>query len=169
MKTSNPILLVVAVVLLGFFTLNWFNSGQNQLAPQIAFIDIDGQEHSLTQYAQKPVLMIFWATDCPGCVQEMPELNTLHQDYAQQGLTMIGVAMPHDRPEHITAMREQRQLPYTLTWDKDGTIAKAFNNVRVTPTHFLIAPNGEIVMRKIGELNFDQLREKLHGMGLSPA
>lgn len=169
MKTSNPILLVAAVVLLGIFAMNWLNPAQNQRAPEIAFTDIDGLQHALTQYKQKPVLMIFWATDCPGCVKEMPELNALYRDYANQGLAMIGVAMPHDTPEHITAMREQRQLPYTLTWDEEGVIAQAFNNVRVTPTHFLIAPNGEIVMRKIGELNFEQLREKLHDMGLTPA
>ena len=112
--------------------------------------------------------MIFWATDCPGCVEEMPELNALYRDYAHKGLAMIGVAMSHDSPEHINAMRIDRKLSYILTWDKNNEIATAFNRVRVTPTHFLIAPNGEIVMRKIGALNFKQLRTKLDDMGLTP-
>lgn len=162
--------LLFAVILSGLlFAFIWIKSNSVQLAPEVSFSDIDGQQHTLSQYANKPILMIFWATDCPGCVQEMPELNALYKDYADKGLAMIGVAMSHDSPEHINAMRIQRQLPYTLTWDQNDEIATAFNRVRVTPTHFLIAPNGEIVMRKIGALNFDQLREKLHGMGLTPA
>jgi peroxiredoxin len=167
--TSYKKPLLFAVILSGLlFAIIWMKNSNTQLAPDISFSDIDGQQHTLSQYANKPVLMIFWATDCSGCVQEMPELNALYQNYADQGLAMIGVAMSHDSPEHINAMREQRQLPYTLTWDQNDEIATAFNRVRVTPTHFLIAPNGEIVMRKIGALNFEQLREKLHGMGLTP-
>jgi peroxiredoxin len=167
--TSYKKPLLFAVILSGLlFAIIGMKNSNTQLAPDISFSDIDGQQHTLSQYANKPVLMIFWATDCSGCVQEMPELNALYQNYADQGLAMIGVAMSHDSPEHINAMREQRQLPYTLTWDQNDEIATAFNRVRVTPTHFLIAPNGEIVMRKIGALNFEQLREKLHGMGLTP-
>jgi peroxiredoxin len=81
---------------------------------------------------------------------------------------MIGVAMPHDRPEHIQAMRQQKQLPYLITWDQTGAVTEAFDNVRVTPTHFLISPQGEIVMRKIGTLKTEQLKQRLAMMGLEP-
>jgi len=97
----------------------------------------------------------------------MPELISLHKEYASQGLTMIGVAMPHDSVEHIQTMRAKKQLPYTIVWDKDGAISQAFGNVRVTPTHFLINPEGEIVMRKIGALNSPRLHDMLQNMGLN--
>ena len=164
---KQPLLLTIVVAGL-LFTVIFINNSNVQLVPEISFNDIDGNQHTLSQYTDKPVLMIFWATDCPGCVEEMPDLNTLYRDYADRGLTMIGVAMSHDSPEHISAMRIQRKLSYILTWDKNNEIATAFNRVRVTPTHFLIAPNGEIVMRKIGALNFQQLRNKLEHMGLTP-
>jgi peroxiredoxin len=80
---------------------------------------------------------------------------------------MISVAMPHDYPQHIKAMREDKGLPYLITWDEEGKIAAAFDNVRVTPTHFLISPEGEIVMRKIGELKADSLKQRLASMGLT--
>ena len=164
---KQPLLLTIVVSSL-FLAVIFISNNNIQLAPEISFNDIDGNQHTLSQYTDKPVLMIFWATDCPGCIEEMPQLNALYQDYADQGLTMIGVAMAHDSPEHISAMRMQRKLLYILTWDKTNEIASAFNRVRVTPTHFLIAPNGEIVMRKIGALNFQQLRSKLDHMGLTP-
>lgn len=164
MNTSNRAFIFGAVLLLAAAVLNWF-SGEPQKAPALAFTDVDGNAHQV-HYQDQPVLMIFWATDCPGCVKEMPELVELYHDYAEHGLAMIGVAMAHDNPQHIRAMREKKQLPYTLTWDKNNNIAQSFNNVRVTPTHFLIDTNGEIVMRKIGELNFRQLRDKLNTLGL---
>jgi peroxiredoxin len=136
--------------------------------PDISFTDIDGGQHQLADYKGQPILMIFWATDCPGCIKEMPELIALHEEYADQGLAMISVAMPHDYPEHIQAMREQKGLPYLITWDETGDISTAFDNVRVTPTHFLISPEGEIVMRKIGVLNMELLEDRLAMMGLTP-
>jgi peroxiredoxin len=165
MNTSNRVIIFGAVILLTAFVLNWFSAEPAQQAPQLAFTDVDGKQHQVN-YSDQPVLMIFWATDCPGCVKEMPELVELYHNYADKGLNMVGVAMAHDTPEHIKAMRTEKQLPYTLTWDKDNSIAQSFNNVRVTPTHFLVDTQGNIVMRKIGELNFHQLEAKLNELGL---
>ena len=166
MKIKNTTVIIGALILAGIL-FNVFDFQSNQTAPNIAFEDIDGQQHTLAEYNKQPALVIFWATDCPGCIREMPELIELYHHYADKGLSMIGVAMAHDTPAQIKAMRADRKIPYTLTWDKDNKIAEAFNNVRVTPTHFLIDKKGKIVMRKIGELNFARLREKLDEMGLS--
>lgn len=161
---------IFAVVLVvGLFALNWFNNSDPDQIAAITFNDIDQNAHSFSDYKGKPILVIFWATDCPSCITEIPELIEIHETYAKQGLAMIAVALAHDSPQHIKAMRSDRQLPYTITWDKDGSIALAFGNVRVTPTHFLINPEGEIVMRKIGILNTTRLDEMLNDMGLKPS
>jgi len=163
MKLLNKFFLLTLAIIIGLLV---FNGNQQQMMPELSFKDIDGQQHHLSDYKGKPILVIFWATDCPGCIQEMPELIELHQHYADKGLTLIGVAMAHDSPKHIQAMRQDRQLPYLITWDKTGEFAQKFNRVRVTPTHFLIDPQGQIVMRKIGSLDMTSLKEKLHAMGL---
>ena len=169
MKSQSRHSLFAVLLIAALFIINWINNDEQLLAPELTFIDIDGVQHDLAQYQGKPVLLTFWATDCPGCIQEMPELIKLHHEFSAQGLTMIGVAMAHDSPKHIKAMRAYKKLPYLITWDHKAEIAHAFDNVRVTPTHFLIAPNGEIVMRKIGGLNLNRLHDKLYNMGLSPA
>jgi len=166
MKSQYRHLLFALVLIAGLFAINWLNSGSN-IRPELSFTDIDGQQHSLSQYAGKPILLTFWATDCPGCIQEMPDLVTLYNKYTEQGLIMIEVAMAHDSLDHITAMRDERKLPFIMTWDKNAEIALAFDNVRVTPTHFLIAPDGQIIMRKIGNININYMYEKLQEMGLS--
>ena len=162
---KNVVIAIVAVAALTLAYL-FFSSSQHAVA-DIQFTDIDGTDHQLSEYQGKPVLMIFWATDCPGCIAEMPELVKLNQEYGDN-LQMIGVAMPHDKLNHIEAMRRDKAISYPLTWDKDGAIAQAFDNVRVTPTHFLISPKGDIVMRKIGEMKMEQLKQRLAGMGIEP-
>ena len=57
--------------------------------PDLSFVDIDNQQHSLAQYQGKPILMIFWATDCPGCIKEIPELIELHATYAEQASAFL--------------------------------------------------------------------------------
>jgi peroxiredoxin len=169
MKPVTRNILITLVVAVAALSTVLLMPGSRQPMPEISFTDIDGGQHQLADYKGKPILMIFWATDCPGCIKEMPELIALHDDYADQGLAMISVAMPHDHPQHIKAMRENKGLPYLITWDEEGKMAAAFDNVRVTPTHFLISPEGEIVMRKIGELKIESVKQKLASMGLTPA
>ena len=163
--TLISILSISAAVFL--FTVSWLISGKQQLMPEIQFTDIDGRTISTTEYANHPVLVVFWATDCSGCIKEIPDLIALNEQFQSQGFEILAIAMSHDQLPHIQSMREQRQLPYTIVWDSDSTIARAFNNVRVTPTHFLISPEGKIVMRKIGELNIEHLKKTLNKMGLS--
>ena len=163
-----PIFSIISIIiLLTLFSIYWFDSKQQHSVPDMSLTDIDGNQFSLSSYKDKPLLVVFWATDCPGCIKEIPELIALNTEFQPQGFNILAVAMAHDKPSHIKAMRTQRQLPYTIVWDADGAIAQAFNNVRVTPTHFLLNANGDIVLRKIGELNMERLRQTLHDMGLS--
>ncbi|MDO7597277.1 MAG: TlpA family protein disulfide reductase [Pseudomonadota bacterium] len=164
MKTQHRNILLALVLIVALFAINWLNTSSS-MRPELSFTDIDGQQHSLSQYTGKPILLTFWATDCPGCIQEMPDLIALHNQYTEQGLVMIDVAMAHDSLHHIKAMRDERKLPFIITWDHNAEMALAFDNVRVTPTHFLIAPEGEIIMRKIGNINIDYMHEKLQKMG----
>lgn len=145
----------------------WLSSQAHSQLPAVQFTDIDGDSHQLADYQDKPVLMIFWATDCPGCIQEIPDLIALHEEYGDK-LAMVGVAMSYDNPAHIKKMREQKGLPYLITWDESNEISQAFGNVRVTPTHFLANPEGEIIMRKIGVMDKQTIRDKLARMGVSP-
>jgi len=164
-KKQHHIFLAIALFI-GLLTVTLFN-GSNKLVPEVSFTDIDGQAHTTANYHGKPLLVIFWATDCPGCIQEMPELITLYETYSPEDFSMLGIAMAHDSLNHIKAMRADKNLPYTITWDQNNKLAQAFDNVRVTPTHFLIAPNGEIIMRKIGSLNTELIHNKLRDMGLN--
>lgn len=167
MKSGTRFALFIAALFALLFIVFLYKNATAPVYTELQFEDVDGEVHQFADYAGKPILMIFWATDCPACIQELPELIALHEEYAEKGLVMLGVSLPHDTPSHIKAMREDRGLPYTLVWDSEGKISSAFNNVRVTPTHYLISPEGKIVMRKIGVLDKDSVTAQLEKMGLS--
>jgi len=167
MKSGKRFALFIAALFALLFVVFMYKNATAPAYTELTFEDVDGKMHDFTEYAGKPILMIFWATDCPACIQELPELIALHEEYAKKGLVMLGVSLPHDTPSHIKAMREDRGLPYTLIWDSEGEISSAFNNVRVTPTHYLISPEGKIVMRKIGILDKESVSAQLAKMGLS--
>jgi len=166
MKTHQRRILLATALLAILFAINFLNRSDKVMA-DFSFTDIDGQTHTRADYLGKPLLVIFWATDCPGCIKEMPDLVKLYQTYSPNDLSMLGIAMAHDSLDHINAMRAAKNLPYTITWDHNNALAQAFDNVRVTPTHFLITAKGEIIMRKIGSLNMDLVDKKLLDMGLN--
>jgi peroxiredoxin len=130
-------------------------------APDITFKTIKGESISLAKLKGKPVLVTFWATDCPGCIEEIPHLISLHEQFASRGLTIVAVAMDYDPPNHVLAMTEAKRLPYAVALDPTASHAQAFGHVRLTPTTFLIDRDGKIILHKAGIFNISDMQERL--------
>jgi peroxiredoxin len=156
--------MLFAVALLGALGYLWLAPAGLKSSPDINVTGIDGNELHLSDYRGRPLLVTFWATTCPGCIREMPHLIELYEELSPQGLEIIGIAMDYDPPNHVLAMRDAKQIPYPVALDLNAEAARAFGNVRLTPTSFLIAPDGHIAFRKIGEMNMDRLRRDILGM-----
>ncbi len=132
-----------------------------QPAPATVFTSIEGTLTDLKALTGKPVIVTFWATDCHSCVEEIPDLIDLYQDYHAQGLEMIAVAMFHDIPSHVVEMTQLKQIPYTVALDVDAKHANAFGRIFATPTTFLIGPDNTIVKQIIGKIKPDLVRQWL--------
>ena len=138
--------LILALALLFIAALN--NSSSQ--SPDVTFITLTGQKIALKALRGKPVIITFWATDCPGCIKEMPHLINLYNQYHPQGLEMIAVAMHYDPPNHVIAMTQDQQLPYHVALDLTAEHAHAFGDVQLIPSTFLITPDGLIALKKTG-------------------
>ena len=149
----------LAVVLA--FAVSWFIPAGLRLAPPLVGQTLDGQPLTLQQLHGKPVLVTFWATSCPSCIEEIPHLVELYRELHPKGLEIIGVAMSYDLPEQVRALVRQRQIPYPVVLDTQGQIAREFDNVRLTPTSVLISPEGRIVHYRLGLLDMPKLRSTL--------
>jgi thiol-disulfide isomerase/thioredoxin len=147
------ILIVITVMLI---------SCRSDVAPETTFSSITGQKIILSELRGKPVLITFWATSCASCLKEIPHLIELYHNYhAQQGLEIIAVAMAYDPPNHVLELSKVLQLPYPVALDMQSDNAHAFGDVSLTPTSFLIAPNGTIALQKTGLLDIDELTTQL--------
>lgn len=160
--TRRDHIIGIFVALLIFFTgWLWLTPDGLSQAPHVTFRITDGRQMELQELSGQPVLVTFWATTCPGCIKEMPHLISLYEEFSGKGLEIIGVAMSYDPPNQVMKMIENRQIPYPISLDPDGSIALSFDNVMLTPTSFLIAPDGTIVKHKVGEMDMESLRKQI--------
>lgn len=154
----------LALVVVLAFAAVWFMPAGLREAPPLVGQTLDGHTLTLEQLRGKPVLVTFWATTCPSCVEEIPHLTELYRELNPKGLEIIGVAMAYDPPEQVRAMARQRQIPYPIVLDSEERIAREFDNVQLTPTSVLVSPEGRIVQYRLGLLDMPELRNTIAGM-----
>lgn len=157
-KRIIPLLAVVAIVAAGFLLT------QRQEVPQHTFKLLSGESKSLAELRGQVLLVNFWATSCVTCVKEMPELAALEKTYADRGYRTLAVAMQYDPPAFVATFVKQRQLPFLVAHDGDGSAARAFGDVRLTPTSFLIDRQGRIVQHWLGAPDWNQLKTTIEGL-----
>ena len=129
----------------------------SQAAPESTFVLLDGSKKSTADFKGKVTLVNFWATSCVTCVAEMPQLIATHQKYATQGYDTVAVAMSYDPPSYVVNYTETRQLPFKVAIDNTGAVAKAWGDVKLTPTTYLVNKRGEIVKQYVGQPDFAAL------------
>ena len=155
-KLSGKTLLAAAAIiaLAGGFVASL---SAKPVAPAVQFTSLNGEKLSMADLRGKVVLVNFWATNCPGCIAEMPKLITTHEKYKPQGLETVAVAMSYDRPDYVVAYAQKNTLPFFVTLDPTGSLSQAFKDVKLTPTTFVIDKQGHILQRIVGEPDFPKL------------
>jgi len=161
MKTKDILITFFTLLILSGIAYLWLAPSGAQKAPDINLQLIDGKKLNLSSLQGKPVLITFWATSCPGCIKEMPHLSELYHELHTKGLEIIGIAMPQDRPDYIMEMVKRKNVPYLIAFDLKGEAVKAFGNVSLTPTTFLIDKGGKIVKKKIGVIKIDVWKKRI--------
>lgn len=158
--------LLIALFLAGLSIIAiWLGQTDSQTpAPPVTFTTITGKKIELVKLKGKPVIVTFWATDCPACIKEIPQLIELYQQFHAQGLEMIAVAMYYDIPNHVVAMSKAKQLPYPVALDLKAEHARAFGQVKLIPTTFLISPSGIIIMQKTGFIDITDMKQRLENI-----
>lgn len=132
-----------------------------ELAPEVSFSTLQGEQFNMAQLRGKVVLVNFWATSCTTCIKEMPLLIQTHEKFSPRGYETVAVAMSYDRPDFVLNFSQTRQLPFKVVYDQSQRIASAFNDTQVTPTSFLINKRGEIIKRYVGAPNEKELHALL--------
>ncbi len=159
MKLAKPLLIAVAA--LAVVAALAYALVDKPTAPAATFTTLEGKPIALETLRGKVVLVNFWATSCPGCIKEMPGMVETYNQYKDRGFEIVAVAMSYDPPNYVANFVQTRQLPFPVALDVNGEHARAFGNVQLTPTSFIIGKNGDILEQKLGELDFDKLKALL--------
>ena len=134
------------------------------VAPESTFVLLDGSRQTTADMKGKVTLVNFWATSCTTCVAEMPEVIATYDKYKGKGYDTIAVAMEYDPPAYVVNFTQTRKLPFKVAIDTAGAVSKAWGDVKLTPTTYIVNKRGEIVKSYVGAPNFPalhQLIEKL--------
>lgn len=135
-------------------------AGREQ-APESRFVLLDGSAVTTSSLQGKVLLVNFWATTCVSCVKEMPALVDTHKRFESRGFDTLAVAMSYDPPAWVVNFAQSRQLPFKVAIDNTGDVAKAWGDVQLTPTTFIVDKKGQIVKRYVGEPDFSALHTLL--------
>lgn len=135
----------VAMIL---FTLILGLPAKNIEAYGFHFEDSAGKIHTLSSYKGKWVLVNFWATWCPPCLKEIPDLSKLSRE--RKDIVIIGVAMEYDRTKDVLQFAKKMEIPYPIILGDRTTAIQIGDDISLLPSTYLFDPSGKPAARKIG-------------------
>lgn len=131
-------------------------------APELALPVLGGGEVSLSALRGRVVVVNFWATWCPPCRAELPELLSFAASPGEETVTLLSVNLTSTE-KSVDAVRklvEERGLPFAVPLDLSGAAARAWG-VQVVPTTFVVSPRGDITATRTGAVDAGWLRREV--------
>lgn len=170
MKQRWPLLLLIAILFAGigvYVGINRYSPGPaaddgSARFFALALPDASGSAVQMSQYRGKPVLVNFWATWCPPCVDEMPELNALQQEFGIGKLQIVGIGI--DSAANIAEFAKKQKIDYPLVvGGTSGTdLSRQLGNKSGgLPFTVLIDSRGNLSKQYLGRVKIDDLRRDL--------
>lgn len=160
-RTRRLIKLGGILIIAALAAILYFSLAARKPAPDVTFNSINGEKVSMQSLRGKVVMVNFWATSCTTCVKEMPQMVETYNKYKDQGLDFVAVAMSYDPPNYVVNYAQTRKLPFKVAIDAQGDVAKSFDDVKLTPTTYVIDKEGNIIKRYVGEPDFAALHQLL--------
>lgn len=111
--------------------------------------DMAGKKHSLGQYEGKWVIVNYWATWCPPCLEEVPELVALYDDRKNQDVMVIGVVFDYESAKSVAAYVDDMLMSYPIVLG-NTSVAKQIGSAEVLPTTYIYNPQGELIKTRRG-------------------
>ncbi|MGA2091875.1 MAG: TlpA disulfide reductase family protein [Sedimentisphaerales bacterium] len=123
--------------------INWYG----KMAPDFTVTDITGKSHTLSQYKGKTVLLIFWATWCGPCRQEIPSFIEIRKNISEDKLAMLAISYIDFRSSTEGVKKFVAANPiinYTIITAEPDALPSPYNSIYSIPTTFFINPDGTI-------------------------
>ncbi len=171
MTVKQFILLVMAGVLIALLiggAQKWWqleqagDSQQMEQLPEFSLPDMHGNQWQSAKHADKILVLNFWATWCPPCLEEMPVFSSLQEAFSDQDVQFVGIAI--DDREAVQAFIDTYGIEFTILLGDTGAInlsEQLGNRFSALPFTVLVDKGGKIKLRHAGGIKEDQLRPLL--------
>ncbi|MCB2203626.1 TlpA family protein disulfide reductase [bacterium] len=141
------------------FTSMTLSAQVGKQAPEFSLKDKDGKVYSLESLKGKVVVLNFWATWCPPCKAEIPDLKRVYDKYGEKGVEILGVSLDNKGWSVLKPFVEKWDINYPIVLGGID-IARDYGNVRSIPTTFIINREGKVIDRHVGSIKEDVLVSK---------
>ncbi|MFC2014493.1 peroxiredoxin family protein [Chloroflexota bacterium] len=154
----------IMVVMLLFYLANQNSTAtvgltKGTLAPDFTLSDLDGNQVSLSDFRGKTVFLNYWATWCPPCRAEMPEMEAVYQEYKDKDVVIIGIDI-RENEETVRRFVQDGNYNWTFLLDTSGAVATSYEVVAI-PTSFFLDKNGIIRAIKVNAMTKREIEANL--------
>ncbi|MDE3109641.1 MAG: TlpA family protein disulfide reductase [Acidobacteriota bacterium] len=133
-----------------------------QPVPPFLVNDLAGQIVSTAALRGKVVIVNFWATWCPPCQEEIPELMELQKDFKDK-LEIIGVSMDDGPPDGVKDFADKVGMNYPVVMGSDA-LSEEFGGIPALPTSFVVDPQGRVVQKHVGLFPMDMYTDEIRAL-----
>src|SRR5271169_6317825 len=112
--------IILALILLITEHPHRVGAQEQEVAPEFSLNDLQGVNRSLSYYRGKVVVVNFWASWCPECVEEIPSLNILYEKFKGKGLVVLGIAVDQRR-DSIDPILKRTRVTYPILWNRNSS------------------------------------------------
>ena len=122
-------------------------------APDFNLPLLSGENRSLSSYRGRVIMLNFWATWCPPCVQEMPSMENLYRRFKDQGLEILAVNVGENQSTVQNFINRYR-FTYPIPMDRNSRISRQYG-LRYFPTTYIIDRSGQVISMTVGFKQWD--------------
>lgn len=125
-------------------------------AQDFQLVDLQGNKVSLSDYQGKKVFLNFWATWCPPCKAEMPEIEKIYQETKDSDLVILALEIGEPLDD-VKSFIDDNNYNFKVLLDLDQSVATAYG-ISAIPTSFFIDEEGNIIGKRVGGMNYDEMK-----------